>query len=208
MVLRWLRYYFLPFVSALVLLWLGLAGLDHLVWNIADPFGVFCSSTKAELTSIADSKVQAKDMFATNAPCFATGLKMTKGARYGVTITPIEEWKDGNYATTPSGYEMDDREGLGWFRSFVAVPLRRDYFRRWFTVVARVGTTGLNEDFLDPSRADPSRPEYYGETGRIKTEGELYLYVNEAGIALPWIYDLFYRAHHGTARVEVQRLHN
>ena len=71
-----------------------------------------------------------------------------------------------------------------------------------------MGTTGLNEDFLDPSRADPSRPEYYGETGRIKTDGELYLYVNEAGIALPWIYDLFYRPHHGTARVEVQRLHN
>jgi hypothetical protein len=152
--------------------------------------------------------VQTTTIFATNAPCFATGLKMAKGARYGVTITPIEEWKDGNYATTPSGYEMDDREGLDWLRSFVAVPLRRDYFRRWFTVVARVGTTGLNEDFLDPSRSDPSRPAYYGETGRIKTDGELYLYVNEAGIALPWIYGMFYQPHHGTARIEVQRLHN
>jgi hypothetical protein len=169
---------------------------------------VFCSSTKAELTPIGDDKVQTTTIFATNAPCFATGLKMAKGARYGVTITPIEEWKDGNYATTPSGYEMDDREGLDWLRSFVAVPLRRDYFRRWFTVVARVGTTGLNEDFLDPSRSDPSRPAYYGETGRIKTDGELYLYVNEAGIALPWIYGMFYQPHHGTARIEVQRLHN
>jgi len=71
-----------------------------------------------------------------------------------------------------------------------------------------VGSTGLNEDFLDPSKRDPSKPEYYGETGRIKTDGELFLYVNEAGIALPRIYDLFYQRHHGTARVEVQRLHN
>jgi hypothetical protein len=48
----------------------------------------------------------------------------------------------------------------------------------WFTVVARVGTTGLNEDFPDPSKRDPSKPEYYGETGGIKTDGELFLYVN------------------------------
>jgi uncharacterized protein (DUF2235 family) len=207
-VLRWLRYYVLPFVSALVLLWLGLAGLDHLAWNIADPFGVFCSPTKGNLTPIGDGKAQAKDMFATNAPCFATGLKITKGARYAVTITPVEDWKDGNYPTTPSGYEMDDREGLDWLQSFVSMPLRRDYFRRWFTVVARVGTTGLNEDFLDPSKGDPNKPAYYGETGRIKIDGELFLYVNEAGIALPWIYGLFYQWHHGTARIEVERLNH
>src|SRR5262249_19127186 len=79
-VLRWLRYYVLPFVSALVLLWLGLAGLDHLAWNIADPFGGFCSPTKGNLTPIGDGKAEAKDTLATNAPCFGTGLKLTKGA--------------------------------------------------------------------------------------------------------------------------------
>jgi hypothetical protein len=205
MVWRGLRYYFLPFLSALVLLWLGLAGLDHLAWNIADPFGVFCSpSETAKLATIGDDKVPAKTMFATDSPCFATGLKITRGARYGVTITPVEEWKDGNYPTTPSGYEMDDRDGLAWLQSFAAMPLRRDYFRRWFTVVARVGITGLNEDFLDPGKRDAR--EYYGETQRIKTDGELFLYVNEAGIALPWIDGLFYQSHQGTARIEVQRL--
>jgi hypothetical protein len=160
------------------------------------------------LTTIENDRLEAKSLFATNSPCFASGLKITKDARYGVTITPVEEWKDGDYPTTPSGYEIDDRHGLAWLKSFVAMPLRRDYFRRWFTVVARVGTTGLNEDFLDPSKRDPSKTEYYGETERIKTEGELFLYVNEAGIALPWIDDLFYQRHHGTARIEVQRLHN
>ena len=30
---------------------------------------------------------------------------------------------------------------------------------RWFTVVARVGSTGLNEDFPDPSKRDPNEPE-------------------------------------------------
>jgi hypothetical protein len=97
---------------------------------------------------------------------------------------------------------------LDWLQSFVAMPLRRDYFRCWFTVLARVGTSGLNEDFLDPSKRDPSKPDspYYGETGRIKTDGELFLYINEAGIALPWIYGLFYQNHHGTARIEVQGL--
>jgi hypothetical protein len=208
MALRWARYYVLPFVSALVLLWLGLAGLDHLAWNIADPFGAFCSPTKGGLTAIANGKVQASNTFSTKSPCFATGLNIAKGARYGVTITPVEEWKDGDYATTPSGYEMDDREGFDWLQSVAAMPLRRDYFRRWFTVVARVGATGLNEDFLDPSKSDPSKPGYYGETERIKTDGELFLYVNEAGIALPWIYGLFYNHHHGTARIEVQRLRN
>jgi hypothetical protein len=153
-------------------------------------------------------KLQTKRMFPTNSPCFATGLKITKGARYGVTITPAEPWRDGKYTTSPSGYEVDDRQGLDWLQSFLAVPLRRDYFRRWFTVVARVGTTGMYEDFLDPSKRDPSKLDspYYGENGRIRIDGELFLYVNEAGIALPWIYGLFYKGHHGTARIEVERL--
>jgi len=64
---RGLRYYVLPFFSALILFWLGLASLDHLVWNIADPFAVFCTPTKADLTTIGNDKLEAKSLFATNA---------------------------------------------------------------------------------------------------------------------------------------------
>jgi uncharacterized protein (DUF2235 family) len=210
---RALRYYLLPFFSAMALLWLGLAGFSHLVWNIVDPMGVVCSPTDEKqkpLKTIDHEHRQAVSdaIFATNSPCFATGLKLTKGARYAVTITSTEPWQDGSYPTDPSGYQIDDRDGFAWLRSFALMPLRRDYFRRWFTVVARVGAVGMYEDFLDPRKLDPSKADspYYGETGRIKADGELFLYVNEATIALPWVHGVFYNCHYGAAKIEIQRL--
>jgi hypothetical protein len=37
-------------------------------------------------------------------------------------------------------------------------------------------------------------------------DGELFLYVNEVGFALPWIYNMFYQHRHGTARIESEVL--
>jgi hypothetical protein len=74
--------------------------------------------------------------------------------------------------------------------------------RRWFTVIARIGPEGAYEDFLDPTKEEVG---FGGETNRLKTDGELFLYVNDAVIAFPWIYRIFYDKHHGAAEIQVQR---
>jgi uncharacterized protein (DUF2235 family) len=203
--LRALRYFILPFLSAVFLVWLGIVAINHLVYNVADPTGVFCSpSADDKLEALDDNHSQStrEILFPTNAFCSATGVKLSKGAKYAVTIIPTEPWMDGTYPTNPSGYRIAERSGLDRLKSFFAMPLRRDYFRRWFTVIARIGSQGMYEDFLDPSRDGSA---YSGVTSRLKADGELFLYVNDAVVTLPWVYRAFYDDHRGKAHIKVQR---
>jgi aspartate/methionine/tyrosine aminotransferase len=61
----------------------------------------------------------------------------------------------------------------------------------------------MYEDFLDPAKDGSG---YSGVTNRVKTDGELFLYVNDSAVGLPWIYNVFYDKHQGTARINVRRL--
>jgi hypothetical protein len=204
--LRALRYFILPFLSAVFLVWLGIVALNHLAYNVADPTGIFCSpSDQTSLETLQEDHPQStrEIVFPTNAFCFATGVKLSKGAKYVVTIAPTESWIDGDYSTNPSGYRIADRSGWGRLEAFLAMPLRRDYFRRWFTVIARIGPQGTYEDFLDPTKDGNA---YSGVTNRLKADGELFLYVNDAVVTLPWIYGAFYGDHQGKAHIKVQRL--
>ncbi len=204
--LRALRYFILPFLSAVFLVWLGIVAVNHLAYNLLDPTGVFCSPSAENTLEIlnADHTQSTKEiLFPTNAFCFATGIKLSKGARYAVTITPTEPWIDGTFRTDPSGYLISNRSDWDRLKAFLAMPLRRDYFRRWFTVIARVGSKGMYEDFLDPTK-DGSI--YSGGTSRLKADGELFLYVNDAVVTLPRIYQAFYTDHRGKAQIKVQWL--
>jgi hypothetical protein len=82
-------------------------------------------------------------------------------------------------------------------------PLRRNYFRRWFTVIARVGSQGAYEDFLDSSKEGDG---YGGVTEILKADGELFLYVNDAVVMLPWLSGISYHQHQGCANIKVHRL--
>jgi uncharacterized protein (DUF2235 family) len=203
--LRTMRYYILPFLSAVTLIWLGLVGVNHLLWNVTDPMGVYCTPTPVSQLQELDAErpISKTISFQTNSPCFATGIKLTKNAKYEVTFEHLQKWKDGEYETTPAGYRIADRTGWHRISSFLLMPMRRDYFRRWYTVIARIGLIGAYEDFLDPSSEGT---EYGGETGRLRADGELFLYVNDAVIGLPWVYGVFYADHQGSAEVKVRRV--
>jgi hypothetical protein len=123
---------------------------------------------------------------------------VTKGARYDVTITVTRSWTEGGKAFTPAGYS----NGRHWY----LLPLRRNYFRHWNLVLARVGDVGEYEDFIDPKPVDGKPMEFVGRTARLDRGGELFFYVNDAALALPWIYDLFYSNNDGEATIVVKRL--
>ena len=87
------------------------------------------------------------------------------------------------------------------------MPLRRIYFRRWFTVIARIGAEGQYEDYLDPKPGPkPGTRTYSGTTSKLTRDGELFLYVNDAVIVFPWLHKIFYNNNKGTAKIEVTRL--
>jgi hypothetical protein len=76
------------------------------------------------------------------------------------------------------------------FLVFIAVPLRRELIRPWFRVVARIGGTGSEESLLDPGL---DVRFIISEELRATRDGELFLFVNDAVIGAPKLYDLFYK---------------
>ena len=85
------------------------------------------------------------------------------------------------------------------------IPLRRELTRPWFRIVARFGSQGGEETFLDP---DPdSKDGSIAEVIQATRNGELYLFVNDAVLGIPGLYDFFYgnnkgngRSHHHAAK--------
>lgn len=81
------------------------------------------------------------------------------------------------------------------------MPLRRELAQDWFRIVLRYGRVGGEEVFLDPD------PDDYKIQATIKPtrKGELFIFVNEAVIGIPGLYNLFYRNNFGRARLTVTR---
>ena len=89
---------------------------------------------------------------------------------------------------------------------YATLPQRRVIFRPWFTVLARIGSAGVAEAFVDAEPTSKDGTEFRGVIKRLERSGELFLYVNEAVVPLPGITDLFYRNNRGSAQVIIERL--
>jgi hypothetical protein len=198
----------LPFVSAAFLLWLGATGLSHFLFNVADSTGVFCHETAMvdlEYLNGRGDRSQKDHVFSTQAICSPTGVHVENGARYSVRIELTSPSKDDKIEADPNGFRTARLSS--WPAKLVmysGVPLRRVLFRPWFRLIARVGASGTDEYFLDPE-ADPHQRNVYEATFKAERDGELFLYVNDAVIALPYLHDIFYWNNNGTAKISVQR---
>jgi uncharacterized protein (DUF2235 family) len=205
--LRALKQHVLPFLSALVLIWLGATGLSHFLFNVVDATGIFCAETqKTELEHLAPRESSKKEhIFSTDAICFPTGIEIENGARYTVTIQATAPWSDAQISTDPNGFETADV--APWplkLTMYTGVMLRRVLFRPWFRLIGRVGAAGTDEYFLDPE-VDSDRPSVYEADFKAERDGEFFLYVNDAVLALPYLYRAFYWNNHGTAKISVRR---
>ena len=150
-------------------------------------------------------------VFSTSDICQSMKVKLDRNRMYLIRFENTDSFRDGTIKAA-GGYYTTDAESL-WeeFLLFAGVPLRRELTRPWFRVVARIGPTGGEESFLDPDairvKAAPSQdPETrYVISEKIKAtrNGELFLFVNDAVIGLPYLYDVFYRNNKGETRVLV-----
>ena len=142
-------------------------------------------------------------VFDTSSVCSATGILLENGGRYAITIKAKEaSWYDRDIPTSPAGFYSLDAPSL-WQKGLMilAVPMRRELIRPWFRIVARTGSAGGEESFLDPDPKDHSIDEVLHAT----RDGELFLFVNDAVIGVPGLAGVFYANNIGTADVTVTR---
>ena len=80
--------------------------------------------------------------------------------------------------------------------------------RPWFRIVAKIGSKGGEENFLDPdpepaTASGPPKPVRYEENIKATRNGQLFLFVNDAVVAVPKLYGIFYGTNQGRAKVTI-----
>jgi hypothetical protein len=108
--------------------------------------GHFCvSSPKEAAGSRPTEKLGEGSLFNTDSVCHATGLSLVEGRQYRITITIADSWFDKGILTDVRGFPTDH------LRHYLALPLRRWWFKNWFQPVARIGPLGNYEYALEPA---------------------------------------------------------
>src|SRR5262245_8865208 len=197
------KYWWAPAIFALLLVYLGACLASHLLFNIQDVAGLTCiESDPTTLRTVDKGQNSGPIRFRTSDFCKATGIKVQKGVRYTVEIKPAEPWSDDGIPVPPGGFSPANPPS--WYhriRLALTVPLRRETTQDWFHVVLRYGSVGGEETFIEP---DPD--DYQIEAPiRPTRDGELFVFVNDAVIGIPGLYDHFYRNNGGSADLVVKR---
>jgi uncharacterized protein (DUF2235 family) len=206
-ILRVMKRHVLPLLLAVVMVWFAATLVSHVVFNAADSMGAFCKGTPIDnLTPVNTGIDQSGKSFETKEICAPTGLKVFAGRSYQITIAVTEPWDDAGRPATPAGFRTSTIELANRWKFRTAIFLRRILFRPWYRIIARVGEAGVDEYFLDPIPLPNTTPQAYKATFKASRSGELFLYVNDAVIGLPWLYDAFYSNNGGNATVKVKLL--
>jgi hypothetical protein len=193
----------------LSVVWLASTFGSHLVFNIMDSTGAFCHGAEASAieANLGIDQLSPR-VFDTSDFCAPTAMKVKAGYRYEVTIQVINKWDDDGWQTGPVGYHTADAPRSAWMKLYLGIPLRRVIFRPWFKIIARVGEKGVDEYFLDPAvkKGNGVPANTYFARFTANRDGELFLYVNDATIGLPWLNSYFYGNNHGSAKISVRLL--
>jgi hypothetical protein len=204
-----------PALFALLFIYLGLSFLSHGLYDVQDVAGLTCKESsdakkleKPEWSDKAKDKDGQAVIATVTAPfeiselCTPTKILLEKGVRYHLEIAAPDSWKDGGIRVPVGGFSTSDPPV--WYHRILLgllVPLRRELTQDWFRIVLRYGRVGGEEVFLDP---DPEDSKI--ETNiRPTRDGELFIFVNDAVIGIPGLYDFFYRNNSGGGTVTVTR---
>lgn len=197
-----IKYRWAPAFFALLLVYLGLCLASHLLFNMQDVAGLTCVESAETRQLERKGATSGPIRFNTSDFCKATGIMVEKGARYLIEIKPVQEWSDDGIAVPLGGFSPEHPPS--WYQRLklaAFVPLRRETTQDWFHVVLRYGRVGGEETFILPDPDDP----YLQAPIRATRDGELFVFVNDAVIGIPGLYDSFYRNNGGAADLVVTR---
>ena len=197
-----LKYRWAPLFFAVLLVYLGASLASHLLFNVQDVAGLTCVESSETRKLEEKGATSGPIRFNTSDFCKATGIKAERGARYLVEIKPAEPWSDDGIRVPLGGFSPANPPS--WYQRIklaAFVPMRRETTQDWFHVVLRFGRVGGEETFIVPDPDD----DLIQSPIRATRDGELFIFVNDAVIGIPGLYDFFYRNNAGSAELVVTR---
>jgi hypothetical protein len=175
-----------------------------LAFGTANTLGLFCKPTGHAVDvveAVTDGQRSAgyEENFYTKELCHPTGLKVAQDETYEITLTVKDEWMDGDdIHTDPRGF------GYGSALQLPGIPFRRLIWSNWFKPIIRVGGTGFEEHV--PAFTDAGHPGQWTATFVARSDGEVFIYVNDTSIFAPWLFHVFYDNNHGSAAISMRRI--
>ena len=198
-----------PVFFAAMFVYLAASLASHFLYNIQDVAGFTCDDSDTNPDIPKPTLLSKRDApriieLKTSELCKRTGILLQKGATYVVKVDLIAPWRDSGLGIPVPTGGFSAKQPPAWYqRVFLSlgVPLRRELFEDWFRIVLRYGRVGGEEAFLEPDPDDPIIESPFKPT----RDGELFVFVNDAVIGIPGLYDLPYRNNDGSARLTVTR---
>jgi uncharacterized protein (DUF2235 family) len=183
----------IPFAFAIAVLLAGVFVLNRFAFEVLNVGGLACrASADATKLALDEERIVA---FRTSDPCLPTGVMLEQGAKYEIEFRRPEGWMDADIPVPTTDGFASNAQAAPWYLA-LAMPMRRDMGQNWFKPVAHVGEHARSEHVLGQKTQFvlESRP------------GELFLFVNDAIIGLPGIWDYFYRNNRGEAAVAIRKV--
>ena len=141
-------------------------------------------------------------IFTTSEQCKSLRVWAERGRKYLVTLESTTSFFDDTIKASHGFTSTQPDSIFQQAKMIAAAPLRRIWTERWFRIVVRIGDTGSEEFYLAPDKSD----RYLINVPITAShDGELFIYVNDAVLGIPWLYDYFYRNNRGSTRVLVLR---
>jgi len=149
-----------------------------------------------------------KSSFKTIDACTDTGIQVDQGLTYSVTISIDQPWFDGSKTCADV---LGVKPNPDFWVSTVhatATLMKRWWSEPYFRPIARIGQFGNDEYVLAPVKPLKATDGCLNNTLTAhitpRRSGRLYVYVNDAILGLPWLYDHFYgHNNEGTATITV-----
>jgi uncharacterized protein (DUF2235 family) len=205
-----------PLVFGIVLVYGAFAVLSQSAFSVHASGGFVCTGS-AELKAVESALQPIR--WQTSELCKGTGVALQQGATYKLrfTVPSGQPWWDGTVPASPNGIEPSD---VTW-SMLLGVPFRRHMGQPWFKPMARIHSRGTDVYPLDPKPTVPlsglthrvgdvASHETVFETEIVaRTQGELFLYVNDAVLFVPFYPDSarwLYNNNHGSAHVRIVKI--
>jgi len=177
-----------------------------LAFGTANTLGLICKVTGGGI-EVRGSEIAAQispgydNFFRTRELCYPTGLKVKHGETYQISLTIPENdpWIDGDIPTDPNGIA-----GSRWTQ-LAGVPFKRLIWSNWFAPIVRVGSTGF-EEHVPTFEPDAGNGRLWIAHFTARSDGEVFVYVNDTSVFFPWLFTTFYDNNKGSATVSLKRM--
>ena len=172
-----------------------------LAFGTANTLGLVCRPA-GHAVDVTEKEIQSPksttypDGFETSNLCYPTSLKVSRGESYEIKLVVTKPWLDETIPASPAGVPHSTLAQLA------GIPFKRLIWSNWFAPIVRVGASGLEEHL--PSFKEVEKDRWVGQF-KAGSDGEVFVYVNDTSIFLPWLYTGFYKNNRGRADIILKK---